>query len=115
MCSASTNGSRSTIAPANEKMVHIVVADNGIGISPENLALIFAHGFTTRKNGHGFGLHSGALAAREMGGSLSAESLGLRRGATFTLELPVATTPIHEYVPPTATDRSTNRILGHRR
>ena len=52
--------------------------------------MVFSHGFTTRENGHGFGLHSGALAAQEMGGSLRAESLGVRRGATFTLELPVA-------------------------
>ncbi len=79
-----------SIAPVGEKSVHVVVKDNGIGISQENLALVFSHGFTTRKNGHGFGLHSGALAAREMGGSLRAESLGVRRGATFTLELPVA-------------------------
>ena len=63
---------------------------NGVGILPENLTRIFAHGFTTKKHGHGFGLHSGALAAQEMGGSLRAESLGVRRGATFTLELPVA-------------------------
>jgi PAS domain S-box-containing protein len=79
-----------SIAPVGEKSVHVVVKDNGIGISQENLALVFSHGFTTRENGHGFGLHSGALAAQEMGGSLRAESLGLRRGATFTLELPVA-------------------------
>jgi len=81
-----------SIAPAGEKSVHVVVADNGIGISTENLARIFAHGFTTRQNGHGFGLHSGALAAKEMGGSLSVHSLGARRGATFTLELPVGST-----------------------
>jgi len=79
-----------SIAPVGEKSVHIVVKDNGIGISPENLSLVFSHGFTTRENGHGFGLHSGALAAQEMGGSLRAESLGVRRGATFTLGLPVA-------------------------
>ena len=79
-----------SIAPVDEKSVQIVVKDNGIGISPENLSLVFSHGFTTRENGHGFGLHSGALAAQEMGGSLRAESLGVRRGATFTLELPVA-------------------------
>jgi len=79
-----------SIAPVGEKSVHVVVKDNGIGISQENLALVFSHGFTTRENGHGFGLHSGALAAQEMGGSLRAESLGVRRGATFTLELPVA-------------------------
>jgi PAS domain S-box-containing protein len=81
-----------TIAPAGEKSVHVIVTDNGIGISQENVARIFAHGFTTRKDGHGFGLHSGALAAKEMGGSLSVHSLGPRRGATFTLELPAAST-----------------------
>jgi PAS domain S-box-containing protein len=70
--------------------VKIQVRDNGIGIPPENMTRIFSHGFTTRPNGHGFGLHSGALAARELGGTLSAESAGTGQGATFTLELPVA-------------------------
>lgn len=68
--------------------VAIEIADNGIGILPENLTRIFAHGFTTRKSGHGFGLHSAALAATEMNGSLVAHSEGLGQGATFTLELP---------------------------
>ncbi|HEX3855696.1 MAG TPA: ATP-binding protein [Verrucomicrobiae bacterium] len=71
--------------------VRIAVTDNGIGIPPENLTHIFAHGFTTKKTGHGFGLHSGALAAKEMGGSLSVASDGAGRGATFTLELPCQT------------------------
>jgi signal transduction histidine kinase len=81
----------SVFAP-NEQRAHIVVADNGIGISPENLTRVFAHGFTTREEGHGFGLHSGALAARAMGGSLSVTSAGIGQGATFTLELPIAVT-----------------------
>lgn len=67
----------------------IAVIDNGVGIPAENLTRIFSHGFTTRKNGHGFGLHSGALAARELGGRLFAESDGAGRGATFILELPL--------------------------
>jgi nitrogen fixation/metabolism regulation signal transduction histidine kinase len=67
----------------------IQVADNGIGIPPENLVSIFSHGFTTKKNGHGFGLHSGALAAHQLGGSLTAASAGPDQGATFTLELPL--------------------------
>lgn len=71
-------------------MVKIVVKDNGVGIFKENLTRIFAHGFTTRRNGHGFGLHSGAIAAKELGGTLTAESEGPGTGATFTLELPVA-------------------------
>jgi signal transduction histidine kinase len=69
--------------------VKISVADNGIGIPAENLTRIFNHGFTTRRAGHGFGLHSGALAARELGGSLSVHSEGAGKGATFTLDLPL--------------------------
>lgn len=49
---------------------------------------IFSHGFTTKRDGYGFGLHSGANAAKEMGGSLTAQSEGVGQGATFTLELP---------------------------
>ena len=70
--------------------VQIKVIDNGGGIAPENLTRIFQHGFTTKKDGHGFGLHSGALAAREMGGKLMAESDGVGCGAVFTLELPLS-------------------------
>jgi signal transduction histidine kinase len=69
--------------------IKISVMDNGVGIPPENLTRIFNHGFTTRKEGHGFGLHSGALAAKELGGSLTVQSEGLGKGATFTLELPL--------------------------
>jgi PAS domain S-box-containing protein len=67
----------------------IAVIDTGVGIPPENLERIFSHGFTTRKDGHGFGLHSGALAAKELGGSLQCESAGPGQGATFTLTLPL--------------------------
>ena len=77
---------------AAERRVRIEVRDNGIGIAPDNLARIFQHGFTTKKDGHGFGLHSGANAAREMGGRLFAHSDGPGQGAVFTLELPVAGT-----------------------
>ena len=70
--------------------VRISVIDNGVGIAPENMGRLFTHGFTTRQSGHGFGLHSGALAAQELGGTLRAESDGPGRGATFILELPIA-------------------------
>ena len=71
-----------------EDQFRIEVADNGVGISQDNLTKIFSHGFTTKKHGHGFGLHSSALASKEIGGSLTVNSDGLGRGATFTLELP---------------------------
>ncbi|HEX9047577.1 MAG TPA: ATP-binding protein, partial [Verrucomicrobiae bacterium] len=76
--------------------IRIIAEDNGVGIVPENLTRIFSHGFTTRENGHGFGLHSGALAAREMGGSLTVHSDGPGCGAVFTLELPLAPQPNEE-------------------
>ncbi len=68
--------------------VRISVIDNGVGIPVENMGRLFNHGFTTRQSGHGFGLHSGALAAQELGGSLRAESEGPGRGAAFVLDLP---------------------------
>lgn len=71
-----------------EDSIRIDVIDNGIGIAKENLKKIFTHGFTTKKHGHGFGLHSGSLGAKEIGGSLIAHSQGPGKGATFTLELP---------------------------
>ncbi len=77
-------------APRNGR-IFVTVTDTGCGISATNLARIFTHGFTTRKDGNGFGLHHAALLAEEMGGRLRAESVGEGQGATFTLELPVKT------------------------
>jgi signal transduction histidine kinase len=71
-----------------EAGVQIAVIDNGIGIQPDHMTRIFSHGFTTKKDGHGFGLHSGALAARDLGGALRVHSAGAGQGATFTLDLP---------------------------
>ena len=69
--------------------VKIEVEDTGIGISREHTIKIFSQGFTTRKGGHGFGLHSGALLAKELGGALNVDSSGPGKGATFSLELPL--------------------------
>lgn len=76
------------VAQKNDR-IKISVMDTGVGISGENLTRIFAYGFTTKKEGHGFGLHSSALAAKEMGGTLTVTSEGPGQGATFTLELPI--------------------------
>ncbi|MCY1075876.1 ATP-binding protein [Archangium lansingense] len=71
-----------------DNLVRIAIHDNGMGIAPELRTRIFQYGFTTREEGHGFGLHSSALAAQELGGSLTVHSDGPGLGSTFTLEIP---------------------------
>jgi C4-dicarboxylate-specific signal transduction histidine kinase len=83
-----------TLINSNHRL-EIQVIDNGVGVAKEHLTRIFSHGFTTKQQGHGFGLHSSANAAHELGGSLVAHSDGPGRGATLVLELP--------YVPAEAT------------
>jgi signal transduction histidine kinase len=73
----------------SNKKVRIVIKDNGVGIKSENLVSIFSLGFTTKPTGHGYGLHSSALIAKELGGEIKAESDGVNKGATFTLTLPL--------------------------
>ena len=77
------------VQPLDEGRIAILVRDNGVGIAPENRERLFRFGYTTRPDGHGFGLHTSAIAARELGGRLSAHSDGLGTGATFVLELPL--------------------------
>lgn len=78
------------IRATEDQHVAVCVLDNGIGIPPENLTRIFAQGYSTRKDGHGFGLHSSMLMAQDMRGTLKVVSAGPGQGAAFTLELPVA-------------------------
>ena len=85
--------------------LEIEVTDTGVGISAENLNKIFSHGFTTRKAGHGFGLHHSVLCAQELGGSLSAASDGIGKGATFTFRLPSNRTRKPKEQPDTALDQ----------
>jgi PAS domain S-box-containing protein len=80
------------IEPGPRDRVRLIVQDNGVGIPAENLTRIFEHGFTTRPDGHGFGLHAAANAAAEMKGSLTVQSDGPGKGAAFTLEVPAAPT-----------------------
>ncbi len=78
-----------TVMPLDDGTLQISVKDEGEGIPAQNMTRIFTHGFTTRKEGHGFGLHSCALAALEMKGSLTAQSDGPGKGALFTLLIPL--------------------------
>ena len=65
------------------------------GITPENMKQIFSHGFTTKENGSGFGLHSCANIMKELGGTIDAQSDGPGRGATFAVEMPAEPCPKH--------------------
>lgn len=70
----------------------IEIEDSGVGIAAEVLARLFAFGFTTKKDGHGFGLHASANLAKELGGDISVHSDGPGCGARFTLRLPLVAT-----------------------
>ncbi len=76
-----------------EGFIAIKITDNGVGFDKSLECQLFQHGFTTKKDGHGFGLHASANAARALGGSLTLESLGKGKGATATLTLPLANEP----------------------
>jgi signal transduction histidine kinase len=89
--------------------VSVCVQDNGMGIPPENLTRIFAQGFSTRKDGHGFGLHSSVLMAEDMKGSLQAFSAGPNQGAAFTLEL-----PLKQRTDPSGPGDRGSRPIGHK-
>lgn len=69
--------------------VYLSVTDNGMGIKGENLNKIFSHTYTTKRKGHGFGLHSSANYMKEMGGRIEVTSEGPGMGTTFTLVFPI--------------------------
>ncbi|MBL7149536.1 MAG: tetratricopeptide repeat protein [Candidatus Cloacimonetes bacterium] len=73
----------------NEAYQVIEIVDNGIGIVKKNLGRIFSYGFSTKKDGKGFGLHTSALAMTEMKGKLIAESEGIGKGAKFIISIPI--------------------------
>jgi len=78
------------VLPGEAGRVQLIVQDDGIGIPPENIVKVFQYGFTTKAEGHGFGIHSSANAAKEMKGFLTVQSAGTGQGAAFTLDLPAA-------------------------
>lgn len=76
-----------------ERRVLLSVTDNGVGVAEQDRTRIFRHGFTTKAQGHGFGLHYCANSAADLGGALELRSDGPGAGATFTLSLPLGATP----------------------
>jgi DNA-binding LacI/PurR family transcriptional regulator len=83
-------GERSLViagALRSDGRIRLEVRDTGEGIAPEDLERIFAYGFTTKRDGHGFGLHTCANYMKQMGGEISVASAGPGKGTTFTLLL----------------------------
>lgn len=79
------------LSKIDKNNIAIEITDNGVGILPKNIKKIFSYGFTTKKTGHGYGLHTCAIAMNEIGGTIRAESKGAGEGATFILEFPYRT------------------------
>lgn len=69
----------------DERNVYLSVKDNGEGIRAKDQQKVFNHGFTTKEEGHGFGLHTCANYMKEMGGEIEVESAGKGKGTTFIL------------------------------
>ena len=72
-----------------DEWLEIAVEDCGVGIAAELLGRVWEFGFTTKANGHGFGLHSAAVAAQQLGGSVAASSAGCGQGACFSVRIPL--------------------------
>ena len=73
---------------------HVVVSDNGSGISPDNLSKLFQPFFTTKAVGSGTGLglaiSHGIIESHQ--GSIEVSST-LGEGTSFTVKLPLFTEP----------------------
>ncbi len=79
----------SFLTEIDNNSIILKITDTGHGISPENLGKMFVRGFTTKADGHGYGLHSCASYMKEMSGEMYVESEGEGKGATFVLKLPL--------------------------
>jgi signal transduction histidine kinase len=95
-CTGAEKHVRVEIRNLGDARVQVRVSDNGMGIPAENLRRVFDQDFSTRKGGHGFGLHSSRLAAQDMGAALTAHSDGPGLGAAFELEIPVGMQPAQQ-------------------
>ncbi len=67
--------------------VIIRISDTGLGMTENVLKNLFAHGFTTKTRGNGFGLHFCRQVLKQAGGSITAESSGPGKGSSFTITI----------------------------
>ena len=91
-----------------EKLARLIVVDNGLGITPDDLEAIF-NIFISRKGGRGTGL--GLPVTRkimeEHGGQILVDSQP-GKGSTFTLELPTSPQQVEEESPQPASQSVTS-------
>jgi len=86
-CEPHGEGLVSVTLRSTEQGAVIVISDNGIGILPEHQAKVMSAGFSTKKNGNGFGLHSFAVFLSAHHGKISIQSAGLNKGTIVTIEV----------------------------
>lgn len=72
-----------------EGLLDITIADTGPGIQAHVLDRIFTHGFTTKADGHGFGLHSCANVMMSLNGEIAVRNSPLTGGAEFRVSFPL--------------------------
>jgi signal transduction histidine kinase len=90
---AGTEGRRRVILVRSQfedkkRRVRVTVTDGGPGIPPALLTKVFEPHFTTKADGHGFGLSTSYRIVTNHGGQIEAESPP-GQGASFHLTLPV--------------------------
>ena len=77
-----------TASKLDAEQFQLCVTDNGCGIPPDNVGKLFNHGFTTKVEGSGFGLHSAANFINKLGGKMTVESDGVDCGSNICFRLP---------------------------
>jgi signal transduction histidine kinase len=84
-------GTLSITSRQHDRMVEMVFADTGCGMSPDILENIFEPFFTRSRTGKGtgLGLSISHRAITQHGGEIEATSPGLNQGSTFTVRLPL--------------------------
>lgn len=79
---------RITVEPGEKNRVHIMFQDNGAGIPPDVMKMLFKFKYTTKKDGTGIGLHFSKMLLKLHDGFIRAESLeGI--GTVIHVDLPL--------------------------
>jgi signal transduction histidine kinase len=72
--------------------ITLLICDNGAGMTPEVRESLFTSHFTTKQQGHGYGLVTCAKIVADHGGTVSVES-EVGKGTTFTIRFQIDRQP----------------------